>query len=201
MNISPVSLSQPVEYSPVAPVTLIAPVTPVEPVTPVSPATAVDTPDNDTGVILQFSPKSEGRSGHYAADGLPVEDSKRIKMEKSRMKQDSEPCQTCAERKYQDGSDDSGVSFQAPTNVAPEAAASLIRAHEQEHVSREGSKAREKGLNATSTVAIHTDICPECKKVYVSGGTTTTQFTADPSKVVDAYAKQTGKNLEMLMGA
>jgi hypothetical protein len=132
---------------------------------------------------------------------MTVGDSRRIQMEKARMKQESEPCQACATRRYQDGSNDSGVSFQTPTSVAPEAAASLVRAHEQEHVSREGAKARESGLHAMSTVRIHTDICPECKKIYVSGGTTTTQFTADPERVIDAYAQQMGMTREMLMGA
>ena len=43
-------------------------------------------------------------------------------------------CQTCKNRKYQDGSDDPGVSFKTATNVAPEQAASAVRGHEQEHV-------------------------------------------------------------------
>lgn len=158
----------------------------------------VDTPES--GVVLHFSGGSEPKSGRYTVEGIPVEDSKRIKAEKARMKKEGEPCQTCSERKYQDGSNDAGVSFKAATNVAPEAAASRVRAHEQEHVTREGAKAREKGLTAMSTVKIHTDICPECKKVYVSGGTTTTQFKADPSKVIDAYAKQLGKTAAMLLG-
>ena len=36
-------------------------------------------------------------------------------------------CQTCKERKYQDGSDDPGVSFKTPTQIAPEQAASVVR--------------------------------------------------------------------------
>ena len=43
-------------------------------------------------------------------------------------------CQTCEERKYQDGSDDMGVSFQTPTNIKPEQAASAVRGHEKGHV-------------------------------------------------------------------
>ena len=38
-------------------------------------------------------------------------------------------CQTCKERKYQDGSNDPGVSFKTPTNVAPEQAAAAVRGH------------------------------------------------------------------------
>ncbi len=88
---------------------------------------------------------------------------------------DSFECQTCKNRKYQDGSDDSGVSFQTPTRVDPRAAASKVRSHEQEHVSRNQAKAEREGNEIVAqSVTIHTGICPECGKVYVSGGTTRT---------------------------
>lgn len=88
---------------------------------------------------------------------------------------DSYECQTCKNRKYQDGSDDAGVSFKTPTKVDPKAAASAVRSHEQEHVSRNRSKAEREGKEIVSqTVTIHTGICPECGRVYVSGGTTRT---------------------------
>ena len=84
-------------------------------------------------------------------------------------------CQTCEKRKYQDGSDDMGVSFQTPTNVKPEMAASAVRGHEMEHVYREQAKADREGREVVSqTVTMHTEICPECGKSYVSGGTTET---------------------------
>ena len=88
-------------------------------------------------------------------------------------------CQTCRERKYQDGSDDPGVSFQTPTNIAPELAASAVRGHEQEHVTREQAKAQREGREVISqSVTYHTAICPECGRVYVSGGTTRTSTRA-----------------------
>ena len=174
----------------------IPPAAPVSaPVIPALPVAAA------SGVTLDLNILNGATGSAYTDKGVTVGDSRRIQMEKSRMKQESEPCRACAERTYQDGSNDMGVSFQTPTNVSPEAAGSLVRAHEQEHVSREGAKARENGLRAMSTVRIHTNICPECRKIYVSGGTTTTQFTADPEKVIDAYAKQMGKTTAMLMGA
>ena len=90
-------------------------------------------------------------------------------------------CQTCKERKYQDGSDDPGVSFKTPTNVAPEQAAAAVRGHEQEHVVREQAKAlREDRKVVSQSVTLHTDICPECGDVYISGGTTRTTTKADP---------------------
>lgn len=86
-----------------------------------------------------------------------------------------EQCETCENRKYQDGSDDPGVSFQTPTKLSPDQAATAVRGHEMEHVSREQDKARQTGREVVSqAVSIHTDICPECHRVYVSGGTTRT---------------------------
>ena len=84
-------------------------------------------------------------------------------------------CQTCKERKYQDQSDDPGVSYQTPTNIAPEQAAAAVRGHEQEHVVREQASAQREDREVVSqTVTLHTAICPECGRVYVSGGTTRT---------------------------
>lgn len=84
-------------------------------------------------------------------------------------------CQTCAKRKYQDRSDDPGVSFQAPTHISPEAAPSAVAAHEREHVTRNQAEAEREGREVVhQSVQIHTAICPECGRVYVSGGTTTT---------------------------
>ncbi len=94
---------------------------------------------------------------------------------------DESECQTCKNRKYQDGSDDPGVSFKTPTNIAPEQAASAVRGHENEHVVREQAKAQREDRKVVSqSVTIHTAICPECGDVYVSGGTTRTTTKANP---------------------
>lgn len=88
-------------------------------------------------------------------------------------------CKTCEARKYQDGSNDMGVSFQTPTHIAPENAAAAVRGHEMEHVSREQAKAEREGRRVVSqNVRLHTDICPECGKVYISGGVTSTTTAA-----------------------
>ena len=85
-------------------------------------------------------------------------------------------CETCANRKYQDGSDEN-VSFKSAQHVSPEAAGARVRGHEQEHVSNAYDKAKEAGGKVVNaSVAIHTAICPECGRTYVSGGTTTTQI-------------------------
>lgn len=89
-------------------------------------------------------------------------------------------CQTCKNRKYQDGSNDPGVSFKTATHLSPEQAATAVRGHEMEHVTREQAKADREGRKVLQqSVTIHTAICPECGDVYVSGGTTRTTTAAD----------------------
>ncbi len=122
------------------------------------------------------------------ADGSPS--SGKLSPEADRKRRfDSFECQTCKNRKYQDGSDDSGVSFQTPTRVDPKSAGTAVRSHEQEHVSRNRSKAEREGREIVSqSVTIHTNICPECGKVYVSGGTTrTTTKNASENNLADKY--------------
>lgn len=85
-------------------------------------------------------------------------------------------CETCKNRKYQDGSDEM-VSFKTAQHISPQAAASRVRGHEQEHVSNAYKDAAQKGGKVLqASVAIKTAVCPECGRSYVSGGTTTTQI-------------------------
>lgn len=88
-----------------------------------------------------------------------------------------EECQTCKNRKYQDGSDEVNVSFKAAAHISPESAGALVRAHEQQHVSNAYKKAAmNNGQVVQASVTIQTAICPECGRSYVSGGTTATQI-------------------------
>lgn len=92
-------------------------------------------------------------------------------------------CQTCENRKYQDGSNDPGVSFKSPGKISPEASASIVKAHEMEHVGREQANAEKEDRKVISqSVQLFTSICPECGKSYVSGGKTTT-ITANKKKI------------------
>lgn len=107
-----------------------------------------------------------------------LEDPEKEKEEKKRkgIEDPSEECQTCKNRKYKDGSDEM-VSFKTPTKISPESAAAAVRAHEQEHVSNAYSKAAQKnGKVIAASVSIHTAVCPECGRTYISGGTTHTQI-------------------------
>lgn len=101
---------------------------------------------------------------------------KRINNLESRMNKvtGGEECQTCKNRKYKDGSDDPGVSFKTASKISGNAA-SAVKSHENEHVTRNRAKAEREGREIVSqTVRIKSDICPECGKSYVSGGETVT---------------------------
>lgn len=99
--------------------------------------------------------------------------------EKTQKKLSMEGCETCRNRRYVDQSGDGSVSFQTPTHIAAESAGAAVIAHEGEHVSHEQTKAKEQGEEVVSQkVQIFTDICPECGKIYVSGGLTTTTTAA-----------------------
>lgn len=98
-----------------------------------------------------------------------------------------EPCQTCAERQYVDGSDDTGVSYQVPTKISPSVAALKVAAHEREHVFNERADAEREGkeiLNQTVTLKYAT--CPECGSIHVAGGVTKTTTSKEAEQ---AYGK------------
>lgn len=87
----------------------------------------------------------------------------------------SKECQTCKNRKYVDGSNESDVSFKAPGHVSPEASYGAVTAHEQQHVSNAIAKGSEENKELVSaSVRIKMERCPECGKVYAAGGETTT---------------------------
>ena len=113
----------------------------------------------------------------------PVAQTKEKEKARAKLAQAKEECQTCAGRRYQDGSNDMGVSFKTPQHISPEQSASAVAAHESEHVSRNRAQAEINNKEVVyQRVALQTDICPECGKVYVSGGTTTTVTRDNPQK-------------------
>ncbi|MBQ8280495.1 MAG: hypothetical protein IJZ23_11690 [Roseburia sp.] len=113
-------------------------------------------------VSNQVSPVAD-----YKAD----EDAKKIGAASS-----PEECETCKSRKYQDGSNEN-VSFKSAAHISPSAAGVAVRAHEGEHVANAYSKAAENnGKVISASVSIHTSVCPECGRTYVSGGTTNTKI-------------------------
>ena len=108
------------------------------------------------------------------ASGAPGSEDDSAK--KAGRKSSPEECETCKERKYQDGSNEN-VSFKSASHISPNAAGSAVRAHEGEHVANAYDKAAQKnGKVVSASVSIHTSVCPECGRTYVSGGTTNTQI-------------------------
>ena len=165
-----------------------APVTPVRPAPPVYSEAGgrVTLPWQDTvpGTVLpQAYPAEQAARMRVQYPGDNVVDfpgSKGIGAEGAQQTAEEGECQTCKERKYQDGSDDSSVSYQSHTHIDADYAPAAVRGHELEHVAHEQAKAQKEDRKVVSqTVTLHTDICPECGRVYVSGGTTRTVTKAN----------------------
>lgn len=98
----------------------------------------------------------------------------RLDKMKAEEQEDGE-CETCKNRKYQDESDDPGVSFKTASKVGAGSAEAAVRGHEYEHVNRNQAKAAREGKEIVyQSVIIKRAICPECGKSYVSGGETKT---------------------------
>lgn len=118
-----------------------------------------------------------GNTNIYASGNRPiVNPGESTKVSPGRKSSPAE-CETCKNRKYQDGSDEM-VSFKSAAHISPQASASRVRAHEQEHVSNAYKKAAQNdGKVLAANVALKTAICPECGRSYVAGGTTTTKIS------------------------
>ena len=132
------------------------------------------------GAISGISPLSvSSRMQNIAGRDTNVENIRNSanpdQVKKAGRKSSPAECQTCKERKYQDGSDEGNVSFKTAAHISPNAAGSAVRAHEGEHVANAYSKAEKAdGKVINASVSIHTSVCPECGRTYVSGGTTNT---------------------------
>ena len=174
------------------------PETPVQPVAPVQKASPAAGDQSALGLPIRQGADPVEMAVRmriqYGNDPAAAEQNAELKLPESQSPQEvmeEGECQTCKERKYQDGSDDPGVSFKTPTNIAPEQVASAVRGHENEHVVREQAQARQEGRKVVNqSVTLHNDICPECGKVYVSGGTTRTVTKADEGQQAAEQQRQ-----------
>ena len=151
--------------------------------------------DNDSNII---NPHNNTKSIHNNKNFDTVELSN-VSQKYDENSPTVEKCQTCENRKYQDGSNDPSVSFKTPTAISPDRAAAAVRNHEMEHVFNEQAKALKEDREVVSqSVTYSTNICPECHRVYVSGGETRTVtrnksnhdtvMTAEKGKFFDAVA-------------
>lgn len=144
------------------------------------------------GEMIIIEPKPGQTPEEAAREG------ERIAAEREKAQDDADGCETCKNRSYQDGSTDPGVSFKSPTQVNPNSAASMVKAHEQEHVTRNKVKAeREQREIISQSVQIHNAVCPECGKIYVSGGTTRTTSRAQAAKQYSQPDTRSGQQLSL----
>lgn len=110
-------------------------------------------------------------------------------------------CQTCKSRRYQDVSNDPGVSFKTPGKINPGSSGAVVMSHEQEHVRNENAKAiREDRKVVSQSVRLQTSVCPECGRSYVSGGVTTTVTKADNSDNKDYFLSNYNKTIAQNFG-
>ena len=112
--------------------------------------------------------------GKETEDALSVDPDRQ---KKAGHRSSPEECETCKRRKYQDGSNEGNVSFKTAAHISPQAAGAAVRSHENEPVNNAYAKAAKgNGEVVSATVSIHTAVCPECGRSYVSGGTTNTMI-------------------------
>lgn len=128
----------------------------------------------------------------------------RTRLDKMKSEEDDGECETCKNRKYQDQSDDPGVSFKTASKISSGSAAAAVRGHEQEHVSRNQAKADREGREVVyQNVVIKTAICPECGTSYVAGGETTTVTRAKQDERfnvgLEDKEQNTGRYLDVLV--
>ena len=137
----------------------------------------------DYNINFQIS-RVMGADGLFGADNLPEE------------------CSVCDSRRYVDVSDDSSVSFQAPTHISPEESISAVKAHEGEHVTNDRAEAKREGRRVISqSVVYHMDRCVECGKVFMAGGTTrTVTQSAEGNESADSpYKPERGEVIDVLV--
>ena len=122
------------------------------------------------GVIVDISQQARDAYKQSLADPNAIDGTKGIDA-----MQGMEGCQTCENRRYVDQSSDSSVSYQSPTHISPEQSAGKVMAHEREHITNDQAKAEKEDRRVVSqSVSLSTSICPECGKMYVSGGSART---------------------------
>ncbi|MDR0503272.1 MAG: hypothetical protein LBH16_08125 [Treponema sp.] len=118
------------------------------------------------GVIVEISQQARD----YQNKGLSLNETQSVAATEK-----TQGCQTCKNRKYVDESSDPSVSFQTPQHISPSQSSSRVLSHEREHVANEQEKAEKEDRKIVSqTVSLSTSVCPECGRIYVSGGVTRT---------------------------
>lgn len=169
-------------------------ITPVYNTTPVRPVGASETVNRGTDGTAQAT-----------VDGAKDAEAKKNK------RVGTEECQTCKNRKYVDGSNEADVSFKTPSHISPESAPAVVMGHEKQHMANAIAEGNKEGNELVSaSITLKTSVCPECGRVYVSGGVTHTAIrtttsiggsgTANPYEKRQAdlnYLMASGANLDL----
>lgn len=131
---------------------------------------------------------NHGMSG-ASSTGRPEEDLSNAQM-RNLKRTGAIECETCKNRRYQDGSNEADVSFKSPGHITPQASAARVMAHEQEHVANAYEKAEKgDGKVVAANVKLMTAVCPECGRSYVAGGETNTMIKYNESNPYGRAAK------------
>lgn len=126
------------------------------------------TPDGSLPALTLYTQNGQPATTVFNPEHKPRTEADRIA---KTMGQD--PCETCRTRRYQDASNDAGVSFKSPQHVSPEASAGAVSSHERQHVTAAYNETTGSDTRVVSTsVRLFTSCCPECGRMYVSGGVT-----------------------------
>lgn len=158
-------------------------------ISPISNSTSVYT---NAGVYTPFTSAPASQTGDGITKNAGESDVKNVGRASS-----PADCQTCKERKYQDGSDEM-VSFKAAAHISPNAAPSAVLSHEQEHVSNAYKKAAQgDGKVLQASVRLKSAVCPECGRSYIAGGETTTKIRYSNEK--NPYQKALKKAQESIL--
>lgn len=129
-----------------------------------------------SGSVSSVASSGAVNSAEAAAETKPVVNPGESTVVAPGKKSSPAQCETCKNRKYQDGSNEM-VSYKAPTHISAGASAGKVMAHEQEHVANAYSKAANDGGKVVqASVQLKTAVCPECGRAYVAGGETTTKI-------------------------
>lgn len=162
-------------------------------------ASDAKSPARETEKVPPLSGQGKDDAGFSAPPQKGLDGLKALEEERIKKRLGLEPCQTCENRRYQDDSDDPSVSFQVPTKMTPQEAALAVPAHEGEHVHNEQARADREGRRVISqSVRIHTSVCPECGRVYVSGGTTTTVTAAEVPRANSSVGQNDTSSLDLV---
>jgi len=137
-----------------------------------------------TGAVSSAQPEEKGMVVNLGKSDV----------EKPGRKSSPAECETCKNRKYQDGSNEM-VSFKSASHISPQASSSRVRAHEQEHVTNAYNKAAQNNGKVLSAQ------CP-CGPRYVPNAAPSTPPAAPPRPrsvtVTRAILTSKIRNLPML---